>query len=102
MKGPLFPEAENIAKEIITDRRGFGYYPSLLVDSIKVEVIDEEIPQWIVGYKDWYEDENTGWSEGEWYIEDTLVEIVPEGFELTQILDTDKHSHPTRALFKKI
>lgn len=41
MEGPLFPEAEEIVKDIIQDRRGFGYYPSLLKDSIKVEELGE-------------------------------------------------------------
>lgn len=47
----------------------------------------------IVLEQEWYEseDEKNGWGSLGW--------DEPEGYELEEILDTDKHGHPTKAVF---
>ena len=57
-------------------------------EKIKIEV--EEKPAHLIAYQEWTEDED-GWTGSGWN--------EPDGYEMQEIIQEDKHSHPTRAVF---
>lgn len=51
----------------------------------------------IVGHKEWEETE-AGWISYEWADDDG--QPIPSNYSMSQEIDTDKHGHPTKAIFK--